>query len=93
MLTRVDVKKILADSAKREILLRGAVAFIRSVERIGTEKDVVICPRCGREVHPWSLRRADVCSPDGWVYCIRTFEGIEAANARAAARAKAGGAA
>jgi len=29
------------------------------------------CPRCKREVRPWSLRRGAKCSPKDWVYCIR----------------------
>lgn len=29
------------------------------------------CPRCMREAHGWSLKRADVCSPSDWANCIR----------------------
>lgn len=34
------------------------------------------CPRCGRKVHPWPLRRADLCSEDDWGVCIRLWENI-----------------
>lgn len=33
----------------------------------------IICPRCGRENHPWPLKRADVCSPKDWAHCIRVL--------------------
>jgi hypothetical protein len=34
----------------------------------------VICPRCRRVVDPWHLKRGNngnLCSPKGWVNCIR----------------------
>jgi hypothetical protein len=34
------------------------------------------CPRCKREVDPWPLARADVCSPKGWLHCIRDFGNV-----------------
>lgn len=32
---------------------------------------LVTCPRCKREARGWPLKRADLCSPKHWVYCIR----------------------
>jgi hypothetical protein len=29
------------------------------------------CYRCKREMKPWPLKRADVCSSKDWVSCIR----------------------
>jgi len=36
----------------------------------------MICPRCQREAIGWPLRRADVCAPKGWQYCLREPEAI-----------------
>jgi len=47
----------------------------------------MICPRCKREVVPWPLKRADVCSEKrAWV-CIRQFEDVAADIARREAKA------
>lgn len=37
----------------------------------------LLCPRCGRVVTGWPIRRADVCSPKQWVHCIRSREDVQ----------------
>ena len=32
---------------------------------------MINCPRCNREAMGWHLRRRDVCSPQGWAFCLR----------------------
>jgi hypothetical protein len=31
------------------------------------------CPKCGREWHPWPIKRPNLCAPKEWVNCIRPF--------------------
>lgn len=33
--------------------------------------NLIICPRCKREVMGWPLWRPDLCSPKDWAKCIR----------------------
>lgn len=32
---------------------------------------IIVCDRCGRDVHPWPARRPDSCAPAHWQRCIR----------------------
>ena len=32
---------------------------------------MIRCPRCNREAMGWPLRRKDICSPQGWAFCLR----------------------
>lgn len=34
------------------------------------------CPRCARKVHPWPMKRPDICSDEGWSVCIRHWPDI-----------------
>lgn len=36
----------------------------------------LVCERCGRVLRPWPLKRADLCSPKEWVYCIRQLDRV-----------------
>jgi hypothetical protein len=45
---------------------------------------LICCPRCHREVDPWPLKRADICSPKDWAYCIRQMDNVLAQLAEAA---------
>ena len=42
-----------------------------------------ICSRCSREIHPWPLKRGNLCSPKLWAYCIRN-DGLSDPELRAA---------
>ncbi len=49
-----------------------------------TVLEPIVCPRCQREALGWPLRRADLCSPKGWAFCLREPEAIVAQQARQA---------
>lgn len=47
-----------------------------------------LCPRCGRPVKPWPLKRADVCAPDDFQDCIRHWPDIMKAERQLVARSQ-----
>ncbi len=49
-----------------------------------TALELVVCPRCQREALGWPLRRADLCGPKDWAFCLREPEQIIAQQARQA---------
>ena len=34
-------------------------------------QNAVLCPRCNRMTTGWLLKRADICAPAAWSFCIR----------------------
>lgn len=38
---------------------------------------VLRCKRCGRECHPWPLKRSAICAPKNWANCIAPIEYCE----------------
>ena len=50
-----------------------AIDRIRKAE-LGTKGESLTCPKCGRPVSLWPLKRTYRCSPPSWVYCIRELE-------------------
>lgn len=64
------VSKVPISAATMAAFVRNGLAVLDSS---GTWRrtEVQVCPKCGREVHPWPLARPAVCSPADWAHCIR----------------------
>ena len=73
-MSTMTVKEFRAlPSERRHVGMDGRAYVLGYDQALGTvlEPVAVTCDRCKREMRPWPLRRADVCSPKDWAYCIR----------------------